>query len=132
MYNCNEMSFVNIHITCKKSTPEQIMGYQSALQLHKVFSSIFIECTSEHVRILSNVVCSTGQIKFEIIRDNRVKIGMNTGSNKFYQLNKQISLDSINLSYVHFKKLMKIQFLKYGNSRFPSHLYFAYGSWSLF
>ena len=116
MYNCNELSFVNIHITCKKSTPKQIIGYQSALQLHKVFSNIFIDCTNEHVRILSNVVCSTGQIKFEIIRDNHVKIGMNTGSNKLYQLNKLIGLDSLNLGFVLFKKLMKIQFLKYGNS----------------
>ena len=33
MLNCNEISFVNIHKICKKSTPDQIMSYQSALHL---------------------------------------------------------------------------------------------------
>ena len=47
---------------------------------------------------------------------------MNSGSIKFYHLNKLIGLDFLNLSFVHFKKLMKVQFLKYGNTWFPSHL----------
>ena len=37
---------------------------------------------------------------------------MNTTVNKLYHLNKQIGLEVINLGFVHFKKLMKIQFLK--------------------
>ena len=32
---------------------------------------------------------------------------------KFYLINKEISLDALNLSFVHFKKLMKYQYLKY-------------------
>ena len=91
------------------------MYYQSALQLHKVLNSSFVLCTTEHVRILSNIVCPRRQLKFEILRDNAVKIGMNTSSNKLYHLNKLIGYDFLNLGFVHFKKLMKIQFLKFGN-----------------
>ena len=101
---------------CKKCTPSQIMFYQNALQLHKVVNEIYDECTSKHARVLSNTVCTGRQLTFEIIRNNNVKIGMNTSLNKFYHINKQISLNNINLGFVHFKKLMKYQFLKNGNT----------------
>ena len=47
---------------------------------------------------------------------NSYKIGLNTTSSKFYNLKKQIGLATLNLSFVHFKKLMKIQFLKFGKT----------------
>ena len=56
------------------------------------------------------------QINFEIIRANSTKIGMNTLANKFYRINKMIGLDKLNLSFVHYKKIMKIQFLTYGKT----------------
>ena len=37
---------------------------------------------------------------------------MNTSANKLYHLINLISLDMLNLGFVHFKKLLKIQFLK--------------------
>ena len=116
MYNCKEISFENIHILCKKSTPKQITSYQTAISLHKVLNSLDQECSSEHVRILNNMVCTRRQLRFEIIKDNRFKIGMNSVLNKFYHINKEISLDSLNLAFVHFKKLMKFQYLKYGKT----------------
>ena len=39
---------------------------------------------------------------------------MNTTVKKLYRVNKLIGLDTLNLQFVHLKKLMKIQFLKYG------------------
>ena len=50
--------------------------------------------------------------------DNRTKIipGMNTQANKFYHIIKMVSLDRLNLNYAHFKKIMKLQFLKYGKT----------------
>ena len=48
--------------------------------------------------------------------NNRRKIGMNTTANKFYCITDLIGLDQLNLSFVHFKKLAKIQFLKYGKT----------------
>ena len=44
------------------------------------------------------------------------KIGMNTLSKKFYHVSRMIGLDLLNLSFVHFKKIMKIQFLKNGKT----------------
>ena len=39
---------------------------------------------------------------------------MNVTEDKLYHINKQISLNALGLTFVHFKKLMKMQFLKYG------------------
>ena len=112
----SELSFVNIHTTCRKCTPTQIMSYQLSLQLHKSLSEMSEKCTTEHTRILNNIVCTSRQLNFEILRDNRSKIGMNTFSNKFYHISKMISLNNLNLSFVHYKKIMKIQFLKNGRT----------------
>ena len=130
MLNCNEISFVNIHKICKKSTPDQIISYQSALHLHKFINSTYLNCSTEHSRVLINIVCTRRQLKFEIIRNNVTKIGMNTMSNKFYQLNKQIGLDLLNLGFVHFKKTMKIQYLKFGSTWSP-HSFISLSLWVL-
>ena len=45
---------------------------------------------------------------------HRSKIGRNVLANKFYHLNGLIGLDTLDKGFVHFKKLMKIQFLKNG------------------
>ena len=92
------------------------MSYQSAIHLHKTLSKMSNLCTPEHARILTNIVCTTRQINFEIIRNKKIKIGMNTISNKFYQISKLIRLDYLNLTFIHFKKIMKIQFLKNGKT----------------
>ena len=56
------------------------------------------------------------QTSFLIFQNNSTKIGMNTTANKFYQLTGKIALNSLGLPFVHFKKLMKTQFLKYGKT----------------
>ena len=112
----SEISFDKIHKVCKKCTPTQIMSYQTSLHLHRTINEIFDGCSSEHATLLNNVVCTGRQLKFEIIRSNNNKIGMNTISNKFFHISKLISLDSLNLTFVHFKKIMKIQFLKNGKT----------------
>ena len=75
-----------------------------------------IGCTFEHVTLLTQIVCTRRQLTFKTLRNNVFKIGRNTTANKFYHLNDQISLNTLSLGYVHFKKLMKIQFLKYGKT----------------
>ena len=37
-------------------------------------------------------------------------------ANKFYCISDLIGMDFLNLGFVHFKKIMKIQFLKYGKT----------------
>ena len=111
-YFKNEISFERLHANAKKCTPSQIMLYQAALHLHIVLNQEVLSL--ENITVLYNMTCTRRQTNFEILRDNNGKIGMNTTSNKFYCLSGKISLLSLN--YVHFKKLMKIQFLKNGKT----------------
>ena len=92
------------------------MLYQVALKLHKLIQELNEKCTFEHVTILSNVICTLRQTTFEILKDNHSKIGLNTTANKLYHINKKISLLALGHNFVHFKKVMKIQFLKYGKT----------------
>ena len=69
----------------------------------------------DHIMVLDQLICTRRQLKFEIIRKFNNKIGMNIQANKFYYINSEISLDMLNMSFVHYKKLCKIQYLKYGN-----------------
>ena len=110
--NSTELSFIRIHSICQKSTPLQIMSYEAAIHLNKVINEIFTMCSSEHALFLSNIICPRRQLKFEIFRNNISKIGMNMLANKFYHISKQISLDALNLTFIHFKRLMKFQFMK--------------------
>ena len=71
---------------------------------------------TRRIRLFEQLICSRRQLTFELYRNNDLKIGMNTAGNKFYHINKLIGLDKLNLSFVHFKKLMKIQFLKNGKT----------------
>ena len=100
----------------QKSTPKQIALYQSCLKLFKTVNDNLGDITFEQITVFEQIRCSSRQSTFEIQRNNNYKIGMNTTSNKFFALSKTISLEMLQLSFVHFKKLAKIQFLKYGKT----------------
>ena len=116
MYENFELSFENIHKNCKKSTPKQIMMYQISLKLHKLLSTIDNNLAFEQITVLHQLVCTSRQINYRILRNNNSKIGMNTTANKLYHVNNQIGLGMLNLSFVHFKKLAKLQLLKFGKT----------------
>ena len=82
--------------------------------MHKILNQDLI--SFEIVTVLNQMICTRRQTTFELIRDNNSKIGMNTTANKFYCLAGKVSLVSLNYTFVHYKKLMKIQFLKYGKT----------------
>ena len=111
-----DVSFENIHLKCKKSTPSQITLYQSALKLHRTLNENLDDLNFEQITVFNQMICTGRQTNFQITRNNCFKIGMNTTSNKFYSLNNLIGLDRLNMAFVHFKKLAKIQFLKYGKT----------------
>ena len=111
-----DVSFENIHLKCKKSTPWQITLYQSSLKLHKTVNENLEDLTFEQITVLHQMVCTSRQVNFQVCRTNCFKIGLNTTANKLYALNNQIGLGMLNLSFVHFKKLAKIQFMKYGKT----------------
>ena len=110
----HELSFEKLHKQCKKSTPKQIMLYKISLMLHKVLNETNLHLKTETIHILDQAAFTRKQLTFEIYRNNSLRIGMNTNSNKFYHVNKLIGWDKLNFTFVHFKRLMKVQFLKYG------------------
>ena len=116
MFNSSEISFEDVHKSCKKSTPKQITNYQMSLKLHKILNEQSFDCSLEYVRVIDQIVCPRRQILFRIFKTNNYRIGMNTTANKLFYLNDLITLDSISYGYVHFKKIMKVQFLKYGKT----------------
>ena len=90
--------------------------YQSSLKLHKTVNENLEDLTFEQITVLDQMVCTSRQVNFQVCRSNCFKIGLNTTANKFYALNNKIGLGMLNLSFVHFKKLAKIQFMKYGKT----------------
>ena len=112
----NDVSFESLLENCKKCTPKQITLYQSSLKLFKTLNENIDDLNFEQVTVIDQIRCSTRQLNFEIERNNAFKIGMNTTSNKFNSLSKMISLGLLNLTFVHYKKLAKLQFLKYGKT----------------
>ena len=110
----NVISFETLHKNNKKSTPAQLINYHAAINLYKLldFDTIMFEI----VTILNQISTTTRQLNFEIFRDNRKKIGMNTTANKLYCLSGKVGLLALNLKFLQYKKLMKFQFLKYGKT----------------
>ena len=103
----------NEKVVSSISAPKQIALYQSCLKLYKTVNDNLHGISFEQVTVFEQIWCSTRQLTFEIQRNNTDRIGMNTTSNKFFALSKLISLEMLHLTFVHFKKLAKIQFLKY-------------------
>ena len=92
------------------------MLYKQSLKLHKVFNENDLTPKTETIRFYEQIVCSRRQITLEIYRNNASRIGMNTMANKFYHISKLIGLDKLNYGFLHYKKTMKIQFLKFGKT----------------
>ena len=110
------ISFIDIHRVSKKSTPEQILMYNHAIQLHKTINHEDFPSTFEHFTLINQTICTGRQLRFRTYRNNKSKIGMNTTANKFHCLTDLIGFDTLNLSFLKFKKLAKIQFLKFGHT----------------
>jgi hypothetical protein len=93
--------YLKIHEQFKQSTPNQSGLYKLSLPLQKIFNT-----PNRNIDWLNfaNQIAITGrQTKFKIIKTNKTKIGLNTLSNRFYCLSKQINLTSLNLTFFAFK-----------------------------
>ena len=121
-----DISFDNLHKIHKKCTPTQIMYYQLALNLHKTLNQDPSDLNFEVITVLDQLVCTRRQLKFKIFRNSNSKIGFNTTANKLFYLNDKIGLELLNLTKVHFKKIAKIQFLKFGKTWSWSELQTSY------
>ena len=115
MQNPCDISFANIHKSSNKCTPKQITLYQMAINLYAIVNKNSIVPSTELTRLLDQVNCTGRQVLFDHLSNN-YKIGLNAIENKFYPLNKLIVMDKLSWSFALFKKHMKNQFLKNGNT----------------
>ena len=92
------------------------MIYQTSLNLNKIFTSDEHELNFEVITVMDQIILTSRQINFQILRNNKRKIGLNTTSNKLYHVSNLIALERLNLKFVHYIKISKIQFLKYGKT----------------
>ena len=92
------------------------MYYQLSLSLHKTLNTDACDFALETISVLDQMICTRRQINFAIFRNSNSKIGFNTTANKFFYLNDKIGLELFNLTKINFKKIAKIQFLKYGKT----------------
>ena len=66
--------------------------------------------------MLSEYWGASRQLTFTSFRNNQLKIGLNMSANKLHCVSDLVSLDMLNLNFIHFKKLAKIRFLKFGKT----------------
>ena len=66
---------------------------------------------------MERIVWTQRQINFEIFKNNKSKIGLNTTANKLYLLSKLLGLKMLYLDFVHFKKLPKYRYENETKSR---------------
>ena len=91
----------------------EIENNQMALNLHKILSVNDTDLSFETISVMDQIVFTRRQITLKILRNNNIKIGLNTTANKLYHLNDKIGLHMLSLEFVHCKKLAKLQILKY-------------------
>ena len=102
-------SFETLHVMAKRATPDQLMLYKVSLQLHKTFNhSIPI---TEWNQLNDNIILTSRQTKFKTRKKNRLRLGMNQMSNRFWLLNDKIPLEWLNNSFETFKIKMKVMFI---------------------
>ena len=79
-----------------------------SLLLYQIFNET--NHTKDWLTFANQIVMTGRQTKFDILRSNNYKIGMNILANKLYAIKQKIDLVVFNLSYGLFKRKMKILF----------------------
>ena len=103
------VSFEDLHAMAKRATPEKLMLYKLSLQLFKIFN--YSIPVTEWDLLNQNIIFTSRQTKFKTTKRNRLRMGMNTMSNRLWILNDKIPLDWLNLSLETFKIKMKSMFI---------------------
>ena len=89
------LSFNNLHEMAGRATPEKLGDYKLALRLYKVFKNQIP--TQDWVNLNYNIIQTSRQTNCMTAKTNRLKLGMNLISNRFFYLNGKINLDWLNL-----------------------------------
>ena len=103
------LSYDNLNEMAGRATPDQLLKYKLALQLYKTIN--LQVPTLDWIIINLHSIYTSRQKHFITHKSNRLKIGMNMVSNRFFYLNGKIELDWFNLTYSSFKVKCKKLFL---------------------
>ena len=103
------ISFEDLHEMVGRATPEKLMIYKLSLQLYRTYNQHIP--TQDWVKLNYNGIFTSRQSKFITRKENKLKVGLNSVSNRFFYLNGKIELDWLNLSYNSYKIKCKNLFL---------------------
>ena len=109
-YCTNDISFISLHDTYKRATPDKYQLYKLALCLFKLMNSNQPQ-SLEWVALNLNQILTSRQTTFKTSKNNRKKVGLNALANRFWILNGKIPLTWFNLSMETFKVKCKNEFV---------------------
>ena len=103
-------SFLNIHHTAKRATPEKLLLYKHAILLYKLYNNQTpnLEWVDLHFKQTFN----PRHTHFNVVKDINYKIGNNILTSRLTILNRKIILSDLNLSLQSFKVKYKEILLK--------------------
>ena len=81
------------------------MQYQIALKLHKLINDHNNVLSFEHVTVMDQIISTSWQINFQILRNCNSKMGMNTTANKLYHLHNQIGRKHVKFELCPLQKI---------------------------
>ena len=103
------ISYENLHKMAKRAVPEKLMMYKLSLQLHKTYNHQ--TPIIDWLYLNDNIILTSRQLKFKIAQHNRLRVGVNALSSRFWFLNDKIDLNYLSLSFDTFKIKMKELFI---------------------
>ena len=102
-------SFIDVHKSCKRAHPNQILIYKHAILLHKMYNS---NCPQmDWIELNFNQTLTSRQTLFISIKSNRFHVGNNLLVSRLSVLNNKIPLNDLNMSLASFKIKYKEKFL---------------------
>ena len=104
------LSYIDLHRSIKRATPNQMSTYKHALLLFKLYNSN--ETSDDWVNLNFKQILTRRQQNFRIISEKQFKIGANLLCNRLTSLNGKIPLAWLALSIETFKLKCKEKFLK--------------------
>ena len=100
--NPNAMeSYVNVHKSCERALPNQLLEYKHAILLHNVYNNQIPK--DDWVDLNFNQILTSRQTKFQTLKSNNFKVGNNKLISRLAALNGKITLSDLNLSLESFK-----------------------------
>ena len=102
-------SFIEVHKSCKRATPNQIITYKHAILLHTLYNKRLPQ--ADWLDLNFNQIITSRQTSFKVIKTNNYLIGNNLIPNRLAIINGKVNLNDLNLSFDSFKVKYKAKML---------------------